>query len=106
MQAKAGAADDSLDTLKKAVSLAPNDDDIRATYWIELGRAGKWDDVVADSVTLDMKKRNWKLRWNEAEAYAALGKKTEARAVYGDLNADETLPLDLRKRAKRAAERG
>ena len=105
LQSKAGAAEDSLDTLKKAVALAPADDDIRATYWIELGRAGKWDAVVADSLTIDMKTRNWKVRWNEAEAYAALGKKVEARAVYHSINADESLPIDLRKRAKRAAER-
>ncbi len=106
MQSKAGATEDSLDTLKKAVSLAAQDDDIRATYWIELGRAGKWDAVIADSLTIDMKTRNWKVRWNEAEAYAALGKKVEARAVYHSLNSDESLPIDLRKRAKRAAERG
>jgi tetratricopeptide (TPR) repeat protein len=105
MQSKAGAIDDALDTLKKAVALAPGDDDVRATYWIELGRAGRWDAVIADSLTLDMKTRSWKVRWNEAEAYAALGKKAEARAVYGEINADERLPIDLRKRAKRAAER-
>lgn len=105
LQSKAGAVDDSLETLKKAVSLAPNDDDIRATYWIELGRHGKWEDVVADAQTLDMKTRSWKVRWNEAEAYSSLGKRVEARACYTALNSDESVPIEIRKRAKRAAER-
>lgn len=102
LQGKAGAVEDSLDTLKKAVELAPDDDDVRATYWIELGRAGRWEAVVADSKTIDMKKRNWKVRWNEAEAYSALNQKMESRACYAALAADETVPIEIRKRAKRA----
>ena len=51
-----------------------------------------------------MGKRDWKLRWNEAEAYAGLGKKVEARAAFSAINFDETLHVDMRKRAKRAGE--
>ena len=47
--------------------------------------------------------RDWKLRWNEAEAYRGTKKIMEARAVYMQLNADESLHVDIRKRAKRAA---
>lgn len=103
LQGKAGAADDAIDTLKKAVGIAPGDDDIRATYWIELGRSGRWAEVVADAESIDTKTRSWKVRWNEAEAYAQLGKKIEARACYTALNADESVPIEIRKRAKRAA---
>jgi len=103
LQSKAGGVDDALDTLKKAAAIAPADDDIRATYWIELGRNGRWADVVADAQTLDMKGRSWKVRWNEAEAYSQVGKKVEARACYTALNADESVPIEIRKRAKRAA---
>ena len=37
------------------------------------------------------------------EAYAGLGKKTEAQACFTAMNRDEALHVDLRKRAKRAA---
>ena len=50
----------------------------------------------------DMKKRDWKLRWNEAEAYSGQGKKVEARACFTAINHDDTLHVDIRKRAKRA----
>ena len=49
-----------------------------------------------------MGKRDWKLRWNEAEAFAGSGKRVEARAAFSALNFDDTLHVDLRKRAKRA----
>ncbi len=105
LQARAGAQDDALASLARAVELAPADDAIRSAYWTELGRANKWDAVVADASKLDIKSRDWKVRWNEAEAYAALGKQVEARAAYTAINADESLPIDIRKRAKRAVDR-
>ena len=43
------------------------------------------------------------LRWNEAEAYSGLGKQMEARACFTALNFDESLHVDIRRRAKRAA---
>ena len=49
-----------------------------------------------------MQKRDWKLRWNEAEAYTGLGKRVEARAAFSAINFDESLHVDIRKRAKRA----
>ena len=49
-----------------------------------------------------MSQRDWKLRWNEAEAYGGLGKKLEARAAFSAINFDDRLHVDIRKRAKRA----
>jgi hypothetical protein len=49
-----------------------------------------------------MAKRDWKLRWQEAEAYLGLGKKLEARGAFSAINYDESLHVDIRKRAKRA----
>jgi tetratricopeptide (TPR) repeat protein len=105
LRSKAGAQEDAIDCLKKAVSLAPTDDEIRSAYWAELGQAGRWELVIADASALDMKSRSWKVRWTEAEGYAALGKKVEARAAFTALNADESLPIEIRKRAKRAVDR-
>jgi hypothetical protein len=85
------------------VSLAPNDDDLRAELWAELGKQQRYADILRDAGKIeDMGKRDWKLRWNEAEAYAGLEKKVEARAVFSAINFDETLHVDIRKRAKRA----
>lgn len=104
-QRKAGGEDEALETLRKAALLAPGDDAVRSAYWTELGRSAKWQAVLDDAATLEMKSRAWTVRWNEAEALSALGRKVEARAAYGALNADESLPIEVRKRAKRAATR-
>jgi hypothetical protein len=49
-----------------------------------------------------MGSRDWALRWQEAEAYAGLGKRMEARAAFSAINHDDKLHVDIRKRAKRA----
>jgi tetratricopeptide (TPR) repeat protein len=98
-----GRADDALANFAKAVGLAPGDDDLRAEYWSELGKLQRYDDILADAARVtDIGKRDWKLRWNEAEAYAGLGKKVEARAAFSAINFDQALHVDVRKRAKRA----
>jgi len=99
-----GADDEALALFSKAVDLAPDDEDLRSEWWGELAQALNYQEIIADSEKLgDMAARDWKLRWNEAEAYRGSGRKMEARAVYMQLNADDSLHVDIRKRAKRAA---
>lgn len=99
----AGRIDEALALFARAVSQSPADDDLRAEYWSELGKQQRHADILADAAKVsDMGKRDWKLRWNEAEAYAGLGKRVEARAAFSAINFDETLHVDIRKRAKRA----
>ncbi|WP_437785138.1 tetratricopeptide repeat protein [Sorangium sp. So ce1097] len=99
----AGRIDDALAGFAAAVALAPEDDDLRAEYWSELGKQQRYPEIIADAAKLtDLAKRDWKLRWNEAEAYAALGKNIEARAAFSAINFDESLHVDVRRRAKRA----
>ncbi len=100
-----GRTDEGIDLLKKAVDLRPADDDLRSEWWSELGKQLRWDDIVKDASTLgDMKGKDWRLRWNEAEAYLGQGKSTEARALFSAINFDEALHVDIRKRAKRAVQ--
>jgi tetratricopeptide (TPR) repeat protein len=100
-----GVSDEALALFAKAVALAPNDEDLRAEWWSELAKQARFAEVIADAEKLgDMSKRSWKLRWAEAEAYAGLDKKVEARAAFTAMNHDESLLLDIRRRAKRAAE--
>ncbi|MFO0552447.1 MAG: tetratricopeptide repeat protein [Polyangiaceae bacterium] len=95
--------EEALDLFKQAVDLRPADDDLRSEWWGELAKQQKYDDVIADANKLgDMKARDWRLRWNEAEAYSGLGKTLEARACFSAINFDESLHVDIRKRAKRA----
>jgi tetratricopeptide (TPR) repeat protein len=99
-----GADDEALALFEKAVALAPADDDLRSEWWAELAAKTHYQRIIDDSVKLaDLVKRDWKLRWNEAEAYRGLKRLMEARAVYMQINADESLHVDVRKRAKRAA---
>jgi tetratricopeptide (TPR) repeat protein len=101
-----GGADEAIVLLTKAVRLAPTDDDLRAELWAELTKVRRLDEVLADAATLgDMRSRSWRLRWGEAEAYAGLGKKTEAQATFMAINLDTSLHVDVRRRAKRAVER-
>lgn len=98
-----GRVDDALALFAQACELAPADDDLRAEYWNELGKQAKFDVILADAAKVpDMGKRDWKLRWNEAEAYAGAGRRIEARAAFSAINFDEKLHVDIRKRAKRA----
>jgi tetratricopeptide (TPR) repeat protein len=98
-----GATDEGFALFKKACDLAKDDDDLRAEYWTELGKQTRYPEILADAATiLDMPKRDWRLRWNEAEAFARGGKKIEARAAFAQIGADPTLHVDVRKRAKRA----
>jgi tetratricopeptide (TPR) repeat protein len=99
-----GATDEALALFKRAVDLTPADDDLRSEWWVELTKAQKTDELLKDSAAIDVTKHNWKLRWSEAEAYAAQGKNDEAYACFLAINGDETLLVDVRKRAKRAAE--
>ncbi len=95
--------DEAFELYKMAISLTPDDDDLRAEYWTELGRQTRYAEIIADAQALsDMGKRSWQLRWNEAEAYARTDKKVEARAAFAQIQGDPTLHVDVRKRAKRA----
>lgn len=95
--------DEALELFAKAVSLAPADDDLRSEWWTELAKQQKWPAIVEDAGKLgDMKVRDWRLRWNEAEAYAGMGRQMEARACFSAINFDESLHVDIRRRAKRA----
>ncbi len=99
-----GNEDDALAQFERAVKLAPGDDELRSEWWSELSRLERYEEVVRDSTSVgDMKTRDWQLRWNEAEAYRGLKRLMEARACYLQINADESLQIDIRKRAKRAA---
>ncbi len=96
--------DESLDLFKKAVDLRPEDDDLRSEWWAELAKQQRYQDIIKDTEVLgEIKGRDWRLRWNEAEAYSGLGRKMEARACFTAINFDETLHVDIRRRAKRAA---
>ena len=99
-----GSTDDAIDLFAKAVALAPEDDDLRTEYWGELRKVGRFQDVITDAESLaNLAQRNWGLRWSEAESYASLGKKMEARTLFTQLTSDSSLHVDVRKRAKRAA---
>ncbi|APR78350.1 TPR domain protein [Minicystis rosea] len=98
-----GRIDDAMELFQKALALTPTDDELRAEYWSELGRHQRYTEILADAEKItDMSSRDWKLRWNEAEAYAGLGKKIEARGAFSAINFDDRLHVDIRKRAKRA----
>jgi tetratricopeptide (TPR) repeat protein len=98
-----GATDEALSLFAKAVDLAPGDDELRAEYWSELGKQQRYAEILADAAKVEnIGRRDWKLRWNEAEAYAGLGKQVEARAAFSAINFDDSLHVDIRKRAKRA----
>jgi tetratricopeptide (TPR) repeat protein len=95
--------DEALDLFKKAVDLKPEDDDLRSEWWAELAKHERPAEIIKDAEKLgDLKTRDWRLRWNEAEAYAGLGKMIEARACFSAINFDESLHVDIRRRAKRA----
>jgi Flp pilus assembly protein TadD len=98
-----GSTDEGLEIFAKASQLSPSDDELRAEYWSELARTGRFEDVLKDAASItDISKRDWKLRWNEAEAFARAGKKMEARTAFTAINHDESLHVDVRRRAKRA----
>jgi tetratricopeptide (TPR) repeat protein len=100
-----GDPDAGLPLLEKALSMAPGDDDARAEWWTELLRRGGAETVLADAAKItDMGKRDWKLRWSEAEALGAAKRTMEAQAAFAAINHDESLQIDVRKRAKRAAQ--
>jgi tetratricopeptide (TPR) repeat protein len=98
-----GRIDEALGLFVRALGITPADDELRAEYWTELGRHQRYAEILQDAATVDdMAHRDWKLRWNEAEAYGGLGKKLEARAAFSAINFDDRLHVDIRKRAKRA----
>lgn len=99
-----GSDEEALALFEKAVGLAPDDDDLRSEWWAELAAKTEYKKVLEDSQKIEnLPERDWKLRWNEAEAYRGLDQIMQARAVYMQLNSDESLHVDIRKRAKRAA---
>lgn len=98
-----GSKDEAIDLFRKAVELTPGDDELRAELWNQLGNMQQYQQIVDDASKLEnMNKRDWKLRWNEAEAYVGLGRKLEARGAFTAINFDDSLHVDIRKRAKRA----
>lgn len=102
-KAATGSDDEACAVFAKAVALAPADDELRAEYWAQLSHTKKFDDVIKDAATIpDIGKRDWKLRWNEAEAMRGAGKKTEAQAAFSAINSDESLHVEVRRRAKKA----
>jgi tetratricopeptide (TPR) repeat protein len=99
-----GDSDAAMALFEKAVALDPDDDELRAEWWGQLAGQAKFDRVLEDAAKVpDIAKRDWKLRWSEAEAYAAAGRRMEAHAAFAAINHDESLLLDVRRRAKRAA---
>jgi tetratricopeptide (TPR) repeat protein len=99
-----GRHDDAIDLFKKAVDLAADDDDLRSEWWTEMGKQQRHQEVVKDAEKLDLTKRDWRLRWAEAEAYLGLDKRMEARTLFSAINFDDTLHVDIRRRAKRAVQ--
>lgn len=98
-----GAKEEGVQLLQKAVALNPTDDDLRAELWTQLGGLQRFQEIADDAAKLEnLAKRDWRLRWNEAEAYLGLDKRVEARAAFAAINFDDTLHVDIRKRAKRA----
>ncbi|MBK9265420.1 MAG: tetratricopeptide repeat protein [Polyangiaceae bacterium] len=98
-----GAKEEGVELFRKAVDLTPADDDVRAELWNQLGNLQQYQQIIEDASKIEnMNKRDWKLRWNEAEAYLGLGRKLEARGAFTAINFDESLHVDIRKRAKRA----
>lgn len=98
-----GAHEEAATLLARAVGLTPNDDDLRAEHWSALDHLQRSEEVLREAATVsDLAKRDWKLRWNEAEAFKKLGKRVEARAAFSAINFDESLHVDVRRRAKRA----
>ena len=97
-----GRTDDAFSLFVRALGLEPEDDELRAEYWGELGKQQRYAEILADAGKVsDIGKQDGKIRWNEAEAYAGLGRRMEARAASA-LNFDDNLHVDVRKRAKRA----
>lgn len=95
----------AVSALLKATELAPGDDDVLAEYLNALLRYGRFQPVIDVVGALpDLTKRDWRLRWSEADAYLGLGKKMEARAAFTAINADDSLHVSVRARAKRAVE--
>jgi tetratricopeptide (TPR) repeat protein len=91
--------------LLAATQLAPGDDDVLAEYMNALLRYGHFQAVIDAVGSLpDLAKRDWRLRWSEADAYLGLSKKMEARAAFTAINADDSLHVSVRARAKRAVE--
>ncbi|HEX9621328.1 MAG TPA: tetratricopeptide repeat protein [Polyangiaceae bacterium] len=102
-QGRAGNEGACIERLKKAVELAPDDDDLRAEYWTELAKAGRFADVLTEAERVgDMSAHDWRLRWSEAEALNGAGKRMEARGAFMAINADTSLHVAIRARAKRA----
>ncbi len=86
----------------KALAHAPGDAILRAEYWSHLESLRRFEVLLADAATVpDMKNRDWRMRFSEAEAFRGLGRKVEARAAFAALNFDASLSVDVRKRAKR-----
>lgn len=97
--------DGALVALHTATNLSPDDDDVRSEYLNALLRYGRFETVVqVVGAVENLARRDWRLRWSEADAYLGMGKKMEARAAFTAINADPSLHVSVRARAKRAVE--
>ncbi|MBN2194419.1 MAG: tetratricopeptide repeat protein [Polyangiaceae bacterium] len=104
-RSRANAEDASLEAYLEALELAPQDDDLRGEYWTALVRWGRFDAVLEQAGKQEgLPRRDWKLRWAEAEALLGRSRGMEARAAFMSINADATLHIAVRARAKRALE--
>jgi tetratricopeptide (TPR) repeat protein len=102
-KATVGADAEASTLLAKAVALAPTDDELRAELWGQLARERRHAQVLAEAAAIgELSKRHWTLRWSEAESYRAIGKLSEARAAFAAINLDDSLHVEVRRRAKKA----
>ena len=102
-KAAIGEEEEACAMFARAVSIAPEDDELRAEYWAQLSFSRRFEEVIGDAASIpDIAARDWKLRWNEAEAQRGLGRASEARAILVALGADESLAVEVRRRANRA----
>lgn len=68
------------------------------------GRAAKWQAVLDDAATLEMTSRAWTVRWNEAEALSALGRRGRGACGLRRAQRRRIIAHEIH-RAKRAATR-
>lgn len=104
--ARVGNAEAADAAFERSLGCTPGDDDLRAEYWNALMRRGDFQKVLEQATKIeDMARKDWRLRWSEADAYHGLGRQMEARAAFTAINQDPSLHVVVRARAKRAVER-
>ena len=96
-----GDASSAIEAYGKAAGMGA-DDETLAQYSGELGKAGRASEICVLADTLgDLAGRSTILRWNVAHAYAAVGRKHDARRVFEQMIGD-TLRIEpgVRERCK------